>query len=326
MGLAFGGINIVTQVSACLIMLAATLKMKSLTKKNGFDTSQFQDIKMNLIVSLLICIGYAIDYIADIIISVLYIEGKINLDQEALYVTISELFLNLCIFAAYMILMKIFMTYQKQVNEAAARLVQEKEKAHAKEQKLGALKKKMEQSQLNGETGVTPSHQDLDEPLINPVDGDSRGTPGLGAKVALNADMGDENDADNDLSDEENADNFVMAAMLKKKKSLATGRRDSALTVEEDEADADRESSDEDSIKTDSSGDSVLDESYDDLDETDIALQNQIMTNFVAMYRKSNNMGGSRSFLIRQETKFTTFSPTNAGAADGGDRENKLKK
>ena len=60
--------------------------------------------------------------------------------------TISELILNLCIFAAYMILMKIFMTYQKQVNEAAAKLEQDKQKALAKEQKLGALKKKMEQS------------------------------------------------------------------------------------------------------------------------------------------------------------------------------------
>ena len=45
-----------------------------------------------------------------------------------------------------MILMKIFMTYQKQVNEAAAKLEQDKQKALAKEQKLGALKKKMEQS------------------------------------------------------------------------------------------------------------------------------------------------------------------------------------
>ena len=80
LGLAFGGINIVCQVTACLIMLAATLKMKKLTNKNGFDTSQFQDIKMNLVVSLLICIGYAIDYIADIIITVLYIENKIDLD------------------------------------------------------------------------------------------------------------------------------------------------------------------------------------------------------------------------------------------------------
>ena len=60
--------------------------------------------------------------------------------------TISELILNLCIFAAYMILMKIFMTYQKQVNEAAAKLEQDKQKALAKEQKLEAKKKKMEQS------------------------------------------------------------------------------------------------------------------------------------------------------------------------------------
>ena len=174
---------------------------------------------------------------------------------------------------------------------------------------------------------MTPSHQDFDEPLLNPVDADSKDTTNLGPKVALNADMGDEADADIVLSDEENADNFVMAAMLKKKKSAVNdGRRDSALTVNDDEADADRVSSDEDSFGTDSSGDSILDESYDDLDESDIALQNQIMTNFVAMYRR-NNQDGSRSFLIRQETKFTTFSPTNAGGGaeeNGSDKETKL--
>ncbi len=61
-------------------MLQATLKMKGLTTKNGFDSAQFQDIKMNLVVSLLICIGYTIDYLADIVITVLYIEKKIDLD------------------------------------------------------------------------------------------------------------------------------------------------------------------------------------------------------------------------------------------------------
>ena len=41
LGLVFGGVNIVCQVIACLIMLSATLKMKNLTQKNGFDSSQF---------------------------------------------------------------------------------------------------------------------------------------------------------------------------------------------------------------------------------------------------------------------------------------------
>ena len=54
-------------------------------------------------------------------------------------------------------------------------------------------------------------------------------------------------------------------------------------TVDEGES-----SSDSDSFGTDSSGDSILDESYDDLDPSDIALQNQIMVNFVATYKKGN--------------------------------------
>ena len=66
---------------------------------------------MNLIVSLLICIGYTIDYIADIVILILYIQDVIDLSEEALYVTMSELFLSLCIFVAYMLLMKIFLAY-----------------------------------------------------------------------------------------------------------------------------------------------------------------------------------------------------------------------
>lgn len=37
LGLVFGGINIICQVIACCIMLSATLTMKKLTKKNGFN-------------------------------------------------------------------------------------------------------------------------------------------------------------------------------------------------------------------------------------------------------------------------------------------------
>ena len=78
----------------------------------------------------------------------------------------SELFLSLCIFVAYMLLMKIFLAYQRQVNEAAAKLEANKAKQKEKEEKLTAKKQKMAQSELNGETGVTPSHHEFDEPLI----------------------------------------------------------------------------------------------------------------------------------------------------------------
>ena len=64
----------------------------------------------------------------------------IDLSEEALYVTMSELFLSLCIFAAYMLLMKIFLSYQKQVNEAAAKLEANKAKQKEKEEKLAAKK------------------------------------------------------------------------------------------------------------------------------------------------------------------------------------------
>ena len=64
----------------------------------------------------------------------------IDLSEEALYVTMSELFLSLCIFVAYMLLMKIFLSYQKQVNEAAAKLEANKAKQKEKEEKLAAKK------------------------------------------------------------------------------------------------------------------------------------------------------------------------------------------
>ena len=61
-GYVFGGLNILVQLIAIIIMTKATLQMKELTKKNNFDPRQFRDIRMNMLVSHLIAIGYAIDY------------------------------------------------------------------------------------------------------------------------------------------------------------------------------------------------------------------------------------------------------------------------
>ena len=44
LGLTAGAFNLITQVIACCIMASATLTMKKLTDKNGFDPSQFKDI------------------------------------------------------------------------------------------------------------------------------------------------------------------------------------------------------------------------------------------------------------------------------------------
>jgi len=111
LGLVFGGLNILCSVISCIIMLKATLKMKELAKKNNFDASQFQDIRMNLLVSMLICIGYVLDYLVSCIIVILYIEDVISSAQETIIAIVNKLTLSIFIFAAYIILMKIFLTY-----------------------------------------------------------------------------------------------------------------------------------------------------------------------------------------------------------------------
>ena len=68
---------------------------------------------MNLIVSILICVGYAVDYTVDVILTTLLINSKIDAKQEAYFLTLNKIFLTLCIFAAYVILMKVFMTYAR---------------------------------------------------------------------------------------------------------------------------------------------------------------------------------------------------------------------
>ena len=84
---------------------------------------------------------------------------------------------------------------------------------------------------------------------------------------------------------------------------MSRGRIDSVATVLDNESD-----SDSDSFKTDSSGDSILDNSFEDsdLDDEDKALQSRICKNFVSIYKKE----GNRSFIMRQETKFENYSPS----------------
>lgn len=78
--LIFGGCSMLCQVIACLIMLRATVTMDKMRRKNGFDSSQFQDIKMNFLVSLFICIGYGFDYGSDVTTTLLLIEKVISFD------------------------------------------------------------------------------------------------------------------------------------------------------------------------------------------------------------------------------------------------------
>ena len=69
------------------------------------------------------------------------------------------------------------------------------------------------------------------------------------------------------------------------KNNKSRGRSASVATVHDDKPDPGEDS--DDSFKTDSSGDSILSGSEDEeLDEADRALQNQILTNFVAVYKK----------------------------------------
>ena len=73
-------------------------------------------------VSALICVGYSIDYTSDVVVTILMIEGVLDLDEEALYMICNHLVLTLCIFTAYIILIKVFIAYQNQVNETLAKI------------------------------------------------------------------------------------------------------------------------------------------------------------------------------------------------------------
>jgi len=138
LGLFFGGINIVCQVCACLIMASATMTMQKLSQKNNFDSNQFSDIRMNLIVSILICVGYTVMYITEFVLTVLILKDKLTLTSEVFFVTCGRIFLIITIFFAYLILMKVFLTYQKQINKASAKLAKQQQKAKKKAEEAKA--------------------------------------------------------------------------------------------------------------------------------------------------------------------------------------------
>ena len=107
----FGGFSIACQIVACCIMLSATVTMDKMRQKNNFDSSKFEDIKMNLIVSIFICIGYAFDYTSDVTTTMLLLESIISFTLEQYIVAVNRIVLVVCLFIGYSILMKIFMTY-----------------------------------------------------------------------------------------------------------------------------------------------------------------------------------------------------------------------
>ena len=82
----------------------------------------------------------------------------------------------------------------------------------------------------------------------------------------------------------------------------------------------DNNSDSDDSFCTDISGESLLSGSDEDLTMEDRELQNQILQNFVAQYKKGY-ANGSTSMIMRQETgvmRGHSFSPT---AAEVSERE-----
>ena len=87
----------------------------------------------------------------------------------------------------------------------------------------------------------------------------------------------------------------------------------------------DNNSGSDDSFCTDISGESLLSGSDEDLTMEDRELQNQILQNFVAQYKKGYANGGSTSMILRQETGLMrghSFSPT---AAEVSERERLVK-
>ena len=66
---------------------------------------------MNNYVSLLICFGYSLDYVLDVAVTILFMNHQIDVQQEQYLVNINSITLAICIFAAYVILIKVFMGY-----------------------------------------------------------------------------------------------------------------------------------------------------------------------------------------------------------------------
>ena len=109
--LVFGGLSILCQIVACCIMLSATVTMDKMRRKNNFDSRKFEDIKMNLIVSVFICVGYAFDYSSDVTVTMLLLNSVIDFTLEQYIVSVNRIVLVICLFVGYSVLMKIFMTY-----------------------------------------------------------------------------------------------------------------------------------------------------------------------------------------------------------------------
>ena len=195
LGLFFGGVNIICQLSACWIMMSATYTMKKLTAKNGFDSQKFHDIRMNNVVSMLICIGYCIDYAFDIVLTIMMLKDMLDAGQEDFWAFVNHIILSCCIFTAYIILLKIFLTYQRQLHETSKK--QKEKKLKQKEKALKEEAKKQQQQLLNGETGVTPNNLEAEE-LHQVGAANSQLSKALaGYKVAVNDEEGDDAEADN---------------------------------------------------------------------------------------------------------------------------------
>ena len=84
---------------------------------------------MNMVVSLLICLGYIVDYSVDLVAAMLLIYDAVDPELNLFLISIKQVFLVVCIFVAYMVLLKIFMTYQRQMNEAFEKQALREEKA-----------------------------------------------------------------------------------------------------------------------------------------------------------------------------------------------------
>ena len=78
-------------------------------------------------VTIFICIGYSVDYSVEFVVTILLIQDKVGLETDQYSVAIGRGVLIVCIFVAYTILMKTFMTYQNQIREAEKRVKQKTE-------------------------------------------------------------------------------------------------------------------------------------------------------------------------------------------------------
>ena len=73
-------------------------------------------------------------------LTTLILRDRLTFSSEVVYATYGNLILIICIFVAYLILMKVFMRYQKQMNEATAKQTEQQLKANEKAVKKAAEK------------------------------------------------------------------------------------------------------------------------------------------------------------------------------------------